>query len=292
MRNTPEHDGATPTQSDRLGTESPLSPQPTTRSPSYGNLDEYADPELYDIENRWDDDLPLLLTWARRQGGPLVDLACGTGRVTLPLAEAGFEVFGVDIHAGMLTRARLKAVERGLAVTWLEQDCARLALPVVSPFMCMCGHAFQAFLTNDAQDALLRSINAYLRPGGVFIFDTRMISADEMLQPREEQPWRTLTDQHGREMVESTIASYNPLTQIQEYITIRRFTAPDGTTGERRDRIALRYTHPRELHRLLNQHGFEVVALFGDWDETPLTADGYHMVCIARREGSAANAAG
>ena len=49
----------------------------------------YTDAELYDAENTTVDELAILLPLAERTGGPIIDLACGTGRTTLPLAEAG-----------------------------------------------------------------------------------------------------------------------------------------------------------------------------------------------------------
>jgi SAM-dependent methyltransferase len=256
--------------------------RPTTHS----NLEEYADPELYDIENAYDDDLELLLRWAAAQGGPVIDLACGTGRTTIPLAEAGHRIVGVDIHGGMLARARAKARERGVAIELYEQDCADFSVPVQAHLISMTGHAFQAFLTNEDQDRLLRAVRRHLAEGGVFIFDSRFPALDELTQPEEELPWRTLIDQHGRAMHESTIARYDPLAQVQHWVTIRRFESVPGLVEEERSNIWLRYTHPLEMRRLLNQHGFDVVAIHGDWNQALLARDSYDMVVIARKSGN------
>lgn len=111
----------------------------------------YADPEGYDAENTMVDEMPVLLPLARWMGGPILDLACGTGRTTLPLAQAGFEVIGVDMSEPMLARAREKAHELGLAVDFQLQDCRRLDVPVVARMTTMTGNTFQEFLTNDDQ---------------------------------------------------------------------------------------------------------------------------------------------
>lgn len=247
------------------------------------NLEEYADPVLYDIENPGDHDIPLLSTWARKIGGPIIDMACGTGRATLALAEAGFEVYGLDIHPGMIAEARRKAAERGLEIAFEVQDCSDFTLPVTAGLITMTGHAFQAFLTNDDQDRLLRAVHRHLPAGGVFIFDTRFPARDELMQPETEQPWRTLTDQHGRTLHVSTIARYDEFTQLQQYTTIRRFESPDDTEERSESNIWLRYTFPLELHRLLEQHGFEIVAFYRDWDEAPLEDDAYEIIPIARK---------
>ena len=62
----------------------------------------------------------------------------------------------------------------------------------------MNGHAFQEFLTNEAQDALLRSVSRHLAPGGIFVFDTRFPARRNLDKGEGEQHWQTGTDQHGR----------------------------------------------------------------------------------------------
>ncbi|ARK32878.1 class I SAM-dependent methyltransferase [Halalkalibacter krulwichiae] len=65
------------------------------------NFEEYHDPQLYDKENQqYIPELPFLLKWAARVKGTIIDLACGTGRLTIPMAENGYSLIGVDIHNG------------------------------------------------------------------------------------------------------------------------------------------------------------------------------------------------
>ncbi|MFB7642836.1 class I SAM-dependent methyltransferase, partial [Peribacillus butanolivorans] len=73
------------------------------------NSEEYDDPILYDKENDpYIEDLSYLLKWASKTEGPIIDLACGTGRATIPLASKGYKLIGVDIHKGMLDEAKRK----------------------------------------------------------------------------------------------------------------------------------------------------------------------------------------
>ncbi len=79
----------------------------------HDNLEEFRDPETYDLEcDDYTEDCPFLEQWARSTGGPLLDLACGTGRMALRLAAQGYQVTGVDIVPEMIARARQKAAER------------------------------------------------------------------------------------------------------------------------------------------------------------------------------------
>lgn len=78
------------------------------------NHAEYDDPLTYDLENLdFAPEGPFYLALAREMGGPALELGCGTGRFTIPLAQAGIDVTGLDLAAAMLDRAREKAGDRG-----------------------------------------------------------------------------------------------------------------------------------------------------------------------------------
>ena len=244
----------------------------------------YTDPELYDAENTVADEVPMLLRLARLADGPILDLACGTGRTTLPLAEAGFEVIGVDASEAMVGLARRKANELGLPVTFHVQDCRMLDVPTVAGMETMTGNAFQEFLSNEDQDGLLRAVHRHLSPGGVFVFGTRLPSHLNLDRPAGEQPWSTVTDDAGRRIEMSVIWSYDPVSQIQDYTFIERIHDGSRPVEERRSPGRLRYTGPMEMRRLLAAHGFETEAMEGGWaGGVPLTADAAEMVVTARR---------
>ena len=86
---------------------------------NHDNLEEFRDPQTYDVEvEGYDEDHPLIEQWARSLGGPLLDLACGTGRMALRMAELGYQVTGVDITPEMIEWARQKAAKQGLSIEW------------------------------------------------------------------------------------------------------------------------------------------------------------------------------
>ncbi|MED3572662.1 class I SAM-dependent methyltransferase [Cytobacillus praedii] len=250
------------------------------------NFDEYDDPVLYDKENeQYIPELPLLLKWAPNQKDSIIDLACGTGRLTIPLAKNGYKIIGVDIHKGMLNEAIKKASNLNLHVDWVEQDCTKLNLNTKSNLIYTVGNSFQHFLTNEAQDELLSSVNKHLDINGIFIFGTRFPSVEELLQPSTEEYWRTYTDHENQNIVDVyTISSYDSLNQIQHYTTIRRYKNREGEkVSEKRTNISLRYVFPKEMERILNLNGFEIVNIYQDWNETPVTNDSYEMIYICRK---------
>ncbi|UTR10470.1 class I SAM-dependent methyltransferase [Evansella sp. LMS18] len=256
-----------------------------TENKKVSNLEEYNNPALYDYENDGiREDINFLMKHAAATEGTIIELACGTGRVTVPLAEAGFQLAGVDIHKGMLDEAKGKSVN--LPITWLEQDCTHLQLTLKSRLIYMAGNSFQHFLTNEDQDKLLKEVNKHLEDEGLFIFDTRFPSADELLAPEnQEEHWRTYEDpKEGKRVEVYTITSYDQTSQLQRNTMIRRMMDEDGTVvRERQSDITLRYVFPKEMERLLSSAGFEILESYGNWKETPLTDKSTQMVFVCRK---------
>jgi SAM-dependent methyltransferase len=74
------------------------------------NLEDYEDPVIYDDENKdFEPDWPFYLSLAQQVSGSVLEMGCGTGRVTIPLAQKGIDMTGLDIVPGMLARAQEKA---------------------------------------------------------------------------------------------------------------------------------------------------------------------------------------
>lgn len=250
------------------------------------NTEEYNDPVLYDKENEhYSSEVPLLLKWASKKNGPIIDLACGTGRITIPLAKSGHELVGVDVHKGMLNEAKRKSLELNLPIRWVEQDCTKLNLDIQSPLIFSVGNSFQHFLTNEDQDALLASVHKHLEIDGAFIFGMRFPGREELLQPSTEEYWRSYTDSETSHTVDIfTISNYDSLNQIQHYTTIRKYKNMHGEiVDEVSTNISLRYVFPKEMERIITAHGFEIVHLYGDWDEAPITNDSYEMVYVCKK---------
>lgn len=250
------------------------------------NFEEYDDPTLYDKENEtYLPELPLLLKWASTKQGIIMDLACGTGRLAIPLAKNGYHMIGVDIHDGMLKEAKKKSATLNLPIEWLQQDCTKLHVPTTSHFIYSVGNSFQHFLTNESQDGFLSSVNKHLEIGGIFIFGTRFPSVEELLQPSTEEYWKSYTDRDTLHTVDLyTISHYDALSQIQHYTTIRKYKNSDGQiVDEKRTKISLRYVFPKEMERMLCNNGFEIVDVFQDWQETAATNESYELIYVCKK---------
>jgi SAM-dependent methyltransferase len=146
----------------------------------------YVDPYLTDptiaqtydarVGERWDDrDLGFYLGLAEEADGPVLELACGTGRVLLPLARAGHEVTGLDLSPHMLAEARRRLAAEPPEVrarvslidgTMCRFDLARRFALILIPF-----RAFQALLTREEQRGCLECSREHLQPEGRLVVD-------------------------------------------------------------------------------------------------------------------------
>lgn len=244
------------------------------------NLEKYTNPEKYDhLYEGYQKDLHVIVEWAKPTH-PIIELACGTGRLTIPMAKRGFQMIGVDLHEGMLERAKQKAKEQKLSIEFLQQDCTKLNLPAKSSLIFMTGNSFQHFLTNEVQDALLQSVRQHLVEDGLFIFDTRNPLLHELAAVDEYE--QAYNDKSGYQIMEYHREEYDAMTQILHCHTDRHIYQSEALVAKEQDGISLRYSFPLEIERLIRGNGFEIVQAYGDWDKNALHAKSESMVYVCR----------
>ena len=251
----------------------------------HDNLEEFRDPQTYDLEcDEVDEEIPLIEQWAQSLGGPLLDIACGTGRTAIRLAARGYQITGVDLVPEMMARGREKAAEQGVSVEWVQADARDFHLQRQFPCIYMVGNAFQFFLTRADQEALLAHVLEHLSLGGCFLFETRNPSPGNLLEVFHPEP-QTFTAVDGRQLVITEEQRYDPMTQIQHYISHYHWLHPDGQRVEKTKRTALRYVFPQELEVLLHYNGFQIHRSYGSWQQDPLTAASDEMIYVCQRRG-------
>jgi SAM-dependent methyltransferase len=241
----------------------------------------YSDGRYFDLESgHITADIPFYLKQAQLSGGPVLELGCGTGRLTIPMAEAGFAMTGLDISAAMLEQARLKASKPGLDITWVEADCRNFSLEtkfgtVIFPFNGM-AHIHD----RESHEALLARVREHLKPGGHFIVDwfnpaLEILSRD----PGKRYPCFEYDDPDGRGKVVITENNiYDRATQINHV----KWYYQIGDEPEEVRELNMRILYPQEFDYLLHYNGFEILAKYGDHKESPFESKSRHQLIVCR----------
>jgi 2-polyprenyl-3-methyl-5-hydroxy-6-metoxy-1,4-benzoquinol methylase len=248
---------------------------------AYDNLEEFSDPPNYDIEEgeRSAPRIAFYCELARTIAGPVLEVACGSGLVTIPLAAQGLDVTGVDIAQPMLDHARKKAEAQGLPVHWVEADARSFDLGTQFRFIFITGNAFQAFLRREDQEALLNSVKRHLLPDRTFAFETRNPSGHDLTDQSEEEFDQSYVSVEGYRVSVSSIQTYDPIAQVIHWTSYRRWN--DGARDHQKEtHIACRFTHPQELEALLHYNGFQIVRKYGTWDKQRLSARSPSIISI------------
>jgi ubiquinone/menaquinone biosynthesis C-methylase UbiE len=225
---------------------------------------------------------------AREYGDPVLELGCGTGRVTMALAEAGRRVIGLDISERMLERAirkraalRVEARER---VHFVQGDMTQFQLGekfrlVIIPF-----RAFHHLLEIREQIACLEAIKKHLAPKGRLIVDFFQTDAARMHDPRYQQD-RLIAeydmDGAGRVKLFERVAAFHRAEQRNDAEMIFEVTHPNGSVERKVWSWPVRYFFRYEVEHLLARCGFRTSALYGDFDKSSLRDDSPEMIFVA-----------
>jgi len=114
------------------------------------------------------EDIPFWLDMAARCGAPILELGCGTGRLLIPLAEAGYGVYGLDKDAGMLAvLQRAMRTDRTLGAHLLQGDFAAIPFQAGFNLILMPCNTFST-LSEEIRILALKQVKACLAPGGMF----------------------------------------------------------------------------------------------------------------------------
>jgi SAM-dependent methyltransferase len=219
-------------------------------------------------------DIEFFRAAARRTGGPILDVGCGTGRVSIPLAADGWEVVGLDRSVPMLALAegrragqpnevagRLRFVEADLT----DFDLGRTFALIVVP-----SRVFQFLLTPEAQRSGLAALQRHLAPGGELVldlFDPRLDLCLPDARPPAGDVDLVTHPITGNDVRVQRLERVNDAVR-QVFEEVWESTEVDAA-GRRlrslRETLSLRWTYRWEMRHLLELSGFEVVAEFGDF---------------------------
>jgi len=233
-------------------------------------------------------DIAFYLDCTARFGSPVLELGCGTGRVTLALGRAGHVCTGLDLSTAMLDLARTKLADLPdvqKRVRLVSGDMANFDLTERFALVIVPARSFQHIVTPAGQRAALDCIRRHLRPGGHLVLDLfdpnfELLFADDAVPP----PPRERRDPSSGRLIRRTVLTRDcdPLRQTVHETLRFDVTDEDGhLLASEETAWTLRWSLRQEMAYLLELTGFEPVALYSDFEKAP-PAYGREQLWVAR----------
>lgn len=234
----------------------------------------FDDGALYDIFfEGFDYGLDFYLGLAQAAGGPVLDVACGTGRIMLPCLKAGVDVEGLDLFPGMLTRLRQKASALGFDPQLHQANMAAFRLPRRYALIMIPFNTFVHNLTTDDQLATLQTCRDHLEPGGLLAFDTAFPGPAWIAAPNgtRELEMETPHPETGLPVRIWDTRTFDRVQQLQHsYNEIEMLDAKGTVIATHPSKTAIRWIYKAEMELLLRTAGFARWSILGGFDGRPL----------------------
>ncbi len=241
--------------------------------------------EIYDLYVTADYDIPFFLEEARKIDGPVLELTAGTGRLSLPLVQAGVQLTCVDGSRGMLDVLSRKLTQRGLNAEVRCADVCQLAFPPSFRLAILPFQSFMEIVGKERQRQALAAVHACLAPGGRFICTfhnpaIRRTQVDGVLRLVGRFP-----TQDGTLVVSGFEQGGHPV------VTRLQFLEFFGSDGQLRSKQMLpmefAFIEKDDFDCMARQAGFHVLDLFGNYDRSPFHAERSPvMIWVLQKEES------
>ena len=226
-----------------------------------------------------------------RSGQPVLDAACGTGRLLIPYLRSGLDVDGCDISADMLALCEERAKADGLAPRLFQQTLHDLHLPRTYRTIIVCG-AFGLGGTRDQDQQALNQLFRHLQPGGALVFDLYLPygwpywtkeGRQTLPQPWPEAGDRKRTADGDELELRRRLVAFDPLDQAATR-QIRAILWRDGRIVHEEEHTLLErlYFH-NEVLQMLSIAGFKFIEVLSDHSHEPASSDSEILIYVATR---------
>jgi 2-polyprenyl-3-methyl-5-hydroxy-6-metoxy-1,4-benzoquinol methylase len=243
-----------------------------------GNL--IYDPNIYDGLNTFIDDLQFYKKWLpQNKEAKILELCCGTGRLTIPIAKDGYNITGVDNSSSMLQHAKAKTNESELEIEFIEADVRTLNLTeeydlIFIPFNSI-HHLYQNKDLFDTFDV----VKKHLKKNGMFLFDCYNPSIHYIVEAEKAvNEIAKYTTKDGRKIVIKQTIRYENKTQISR-IEWHYFINDQFDSIQNLD---MRMYFPQELDSYLKWKGYTILEKFGNFNEEKFSDNSEKQIFVCQ----------
>lgn len=239
------------------------------------------DGNIYDGLNTHNDDVLFYSNWLKKKkNGNILELCCGTGRLTIPLVQEGYHITGVDNSMAMLKQAKAKAKKINLPIEFIKADIRTLNLPELYDIIFIPYNSIHHLYTNEDFFKVLKGVNKHLKNNGYFIFDCFNPDIHFIVNSeKEEKKIAEYTTQDGRNVVIKHTMKYENTTQINRikwhYFINGKFDSIQN--------MDLRLFFPKELGEYLRTCGFKIVRKYGGFNGEIFEDKSYKQIFVCKK---------
>ncbi|BAX81690.1 class I SAM-dependent methyltransferase [Labilibaculum antarcticum] len=238
------------------------------------------DANIYDGMNTNLADLEFYKRWLpKNKDARILELCCGTGRLTLPIAKDGYDISGVDYTSSMLEQAKVKASAGGLDVEFIEADIRTLDLPEKYDLIFIPFNSIHHLYKNEDLFKAFNVVKNHLKEGGLFLLDCFNPNIQFIAESEKEQKEiAEYTTKDGREVLIKQIMRYENKTQINR-IEWHYFINGEFNSIQNLD---MRLFFPQELDSYLEWNGFNIIHKFGGFEEEAFNDDSEKQIFVCQ----------
>ena len=231
----------------------------------------------------FDADIPMYLERARANGSLILELGCGTGRILIPLAQAGFQAVGMELYSSMLKVAREKIAQLDEPVRkrikLIQADMSDFSLKQRFNMAYISANTI-FHLPRQKQRKCLECVYDALKPGGEILMDceshTSMITAQECIGLLSR------CDDYGEDGKAVSVRSWITCVDVRSRIMQVTTEVTEDNIRKHTYDHTLHWLDRDEMEQLLAGCGFRVTDIYGDWDMRRFSEGHHRMIFNAR----------
>ncbi|MEL6823560.1 MAG: class I SAM-dependent methyltransferase [Calditrichota bacterium] len=252
----------------------------TKKKTNYNVGDLVYDANIYDGLNTDLSDLEFYKKWLPKdKEAHILELCCGTGRLTIPIAKDGYDITGVDIMPSMLEQAKAKATEAGLTIPFIEADIRALDLPDKYDLIFIPFNSIHHLYKNEDLFMAFDAVKRYLKKDGLFLLDCFNPNIQYVVEAEKEmQQIAQYKTSDGREVLIKQNMRYEASTQINR-IEWHYYINGEFHSVQNLD---MRLYFPQELDAYLHWKGFKTTNKFGSFNEEAFTDTSEKQIFVCR----------
>ncbi len=244
---------------------------------------------FYDYEQaNFIKDIPFYTDYARSCGGEVLELGCGSGRILIPIAEAGIKITGLDVSPAMLNIAQKKIdpldknIQRNIHLRLGSMEKFEIKNKFSMIFIAF--RSFQHLVEREERDSCLDCVSKHLDKTGIFILDLFAPRHDYLAQQKRSVFLGGFYDQeNGVYVTRRAEDEYDLREQTIKEDRFYEWTGEDGAFHRHLWTFKLYYLFRYEVELLLEKHGFKIIDVYGDFDKSPYNYYSGEQIFVAQK---------